>query len=289
MPNQFLDTLLANTAVPVTVAGSLDGHPDSIVGERRDPKTQTPLQSDADLMTETEGVGRSIFSAGRQALAVSYQTKSDIAQAVKGVTENIPPHVVNGRRQPGAVVGDNGEMTYTRIRADAIIPLRESATSRFTAAAKRIDVANNVIQEGIASLSRVIDASIETKPTHADDVGTAAETRAYCSKLDQNQRVSFVKGLIDQGDVAGCRAILGKSSCYLSGLSKGEYGALRQIAEQSFNKREFAQREIAYKILRSVDSAGSQLVGSMATLLGKTARLPVNKSSDALAILKGGK
>jgi hypothetical protein len=87
MPNQFLDTLLAATAVPVTVESVLDGHPDQILGERRDPKTGVPLQSDADLMTaDNNGVAaRTIFSAG---------TPGTVAQAA--VTTNIPSRNATG-------------------------------------------------------------------------------------------------------------------------------------------------------------------------------------------------
>jgi hypothetical protein len=291
MPTEFLEKLLAATAVPVTSQAGLDHHPDSLTGEHRDEKTGAPLESDAEMMTAENGnlAARTIFSAGRQALAMSYQTKSDIAAAVKASTELIPPHVANGRRVAGSIV-ENGETVYTRIKESAIIPLRESATSRFSSCAKRIDLCTGQIQDGLAALDKTINKSIEEKPTTPDDVAVASEIRAHVAHIDPkgNARVAFVVAAIQEGDRAVISAVLGRSQAFLSGLNRGEYTALREMAEKKLNPREFRQRQIGQRILTTVDSAGSQLLGNMATLLQKTARIPVNTTSDALAKLKTG-
>jgi len=279
MPNDFLEKLHAATSTPVSTEGGLDGHPDSL----------TPL---GDLMTDEDGLGRAIYAAGRNSLATSYSTATEIERTVKAVTVQAPTkkQMVEGVLKEVAVPfqGSDGHLHYTRVDPQHTLALRDAVSSAFSRAAKRIDAYSAIVQDGIAQMNKAINRSIETAPTAADDVITASEIRAYCSKLDPKARVGFVKNLIDDEDLAGARAILGKGNAYLSGLNRGEHGALRQLAEEKFNSKLYKQRDAALRILSATDAAGAKLLGRAANILNGPAKVQPSKPGDAIAKLKSG-
>jgi hypothetical protein len=240
-----------------------------------------------------EGVGQSIYSSGRSALQAVYETTSDIQRVVKQCTEGGPMKTVvqNGRakqvQQPFAV---DGKLQWTRIRPDAVLPLRDAITTRFNQAAKKLDATSAAISEGIATLSRTIYQTIDEKPTDADTVSLHGEIRGYVSKLKDNMaRTSFVMQAIQDSDLTVARACLGKKQGWLSGLSPTEHSELRRQAEMKFTAGAFKQREAAYGVLNATERAGSVLVGRLANLLNRPAKIVASKTDSALAALSHGR
>jgi hypothetical protein len=239
--NDRLNKLNESSAVVLDAKVSPTLHPDAI------------FPQGSILVDDNGGPGETAYAACRSALRTMYLALSEIEAAHQA--------------QLAPVSSPKGQVRM-EVPAERRAALSDAMARRFESVANAHARSEAAIAESIAQLqTRIANSLAHPNRERASVVQVASEIRAHMKSMGgAGQRMEFLQNAIAEGDIEVTAAVLG-STCWVSGLDKKQFAAVKDAAERRFAPRETAQRDAAERVKAALYSASRTFTGRYMDLL----------------------
>lgn len=234
-------------------------HPDSLLGH-------------AKVLDQPDTVGRTVLAVGREALTIAYGTYAAMQNAEMALLATAGP--ARRRQAPLNRGGGSDYQGDVRFIDGAVTRVHghegeyaEAAAKAFERTSRDLDRRSDELRRHREALAERVEQTLNDKTKKTpENLTVASEVRAHVKSLPANQRLSFLRKAIDQGDLRTVSAVLAGQG-FLSGLTEERHKTVRDMAAQKFAPTDHAQLMATEAVIEKVMTAGQHLVGRYAKAL----------------------
>lgn len=203
----------------------------------------------------TDGHGATVIKTAADCLDEMYSTLGRVVDARTSALAVAP-----GMGAPHQRMG--GRIELDPVRGAQLSTAMDAA---FDKIAMKVESAKRIVVEQMGQLDKKVHTALAPPPT-AGLLGN--EIRGYISSLDQKDRLTFVRAVIQSGDLVSTSALMG-APYYLSGLKVDGWKSMFDQASAKFAPREHAQLQASMKVLDHLTRAQETFVRKFAELRPK--------------------
>lgn len=206
---------------------------------------------------------------------VSPALHPDTVKAIDGYTAETAPFIadaISAFTEAYSVVGKVWDATEAGKKNGAwtedqrLLAVSKFANTEQIRATRKLDAAHVALTKGVDHIERELSAPIASKAS----LGIAAEIRQHCKALKGDQRLGFVRSLIESGDELSASAVLG-GPAFLSGIDADMQATFTRMYHAKANPALEARLTVMRSALDKIGRDGPLIFAQIAKAVGAPA------------------